>query len=192
MENLEIKQSNRFDFCPTPLEGLWVVKRNPVEDKRGFFCRFFCAEEFRAAGLTKPISQINHTYTAKKGTIRGLHFQYPPHADSKIVSCLRGDVYDVAVDIRKASPTFLQWHGEILSAANQRSMLIPEGFSHGFQTLTNDCELIYLHSVPFNDHSEGALNITDPKIGIAWPIPIEDISDRDLHHPLITENFKGV
>jgi dTDP-4-dehydrorhamnose 3,5-epimerase len=192
VENLEVRQNTRFDFHPTPLEGLWVVQRKPIEDPRGFFCRFFCAEEFQEAGLKKPIAQINHTYTKKKGTVRGLHFQYPPHAESKIVSCLRGEVYDVAVDIRKGSPTLLHWHGEILSASNQKSLLIPEGFAHGFQTLVEDCELIYLHSVPFYDHSEGAINIADPEIGIIWPIPVTDISDRDLHPPFITDKFKGV
>jgi dTDP-4-dehydrorhamnose 3,5-epimerase len=192
MENLEIKQNNRFDFHPTPLEGLWVVHRKPVEDNRGFFCRFFCAEEFQVAGLKKPIAQINHTYTKKKGTVRGLHFQYPPYAECKILSCLRGEVLDVAVDIRKGSPTFLHWHGEILSASNHKCLLIPEGFAHGFQTLIEDCELIYLHTVPFYEHSEGAINVADPEIGIVWPIPITDISDRDRHHPFITDKFKGV
>ena len=192
MEDLEIKQTKRFDFHPTPLAGLLVVQRKPVDDQRGFFCRFFCAEEFQGAGLKKPIAQMNHTYTLKKGALRGLHFQYPPHAECKIVSCLRGEVYDVAVDIRKSSSTFLHWHGEILSASNQKSLLIPEGFAHGFQTLTEDCELIYLHSVPFYEHSEGVINIADPKIGIVWPMPIKDISARDQHHPHITDKFKGV
>ena len=192
MENLEIKKNNHFDFHPTTLEGLWVAQRRPIADERGFFCRFFCAEEFQAAGLKKPIAQINHTYTVKKGAVRGLHFQYPPHAECKIVSCLRGEVLDVAVDIRKGSPTFLHWHDEILSAANQKILLIPEGFAHGFQTLVDDCELIYLHSVPFYEHSEGAINIADPKVGIVCPIPITDISGRDLHHPFITDKFMGV
>ena len=98
----------------------------------------------------------------------------------------------MALDIRKGSPTFLQWHGEIISAANQKSLLIPEGFAHGFQTLIEDCELIYLHTVPFYEPSEGDINIADPKIGIVWPIPITDISDRDRHHPFITDKFKGV
>jgi len=191
-ENLEIKQNKRFDFHATPLEGLWVIQRKPIKDQRGFFSRFFCAEEFRVAGLKKPIAQINHTRTFKKGAVRGMHFQYQPHAECKIVSCLRGEVYDVAVDIRKGSPTFLHWHSVILSAANQKSMLIPEGFAHGFQTLIEDCELIYLHTVPFTDLSEAAINIADPEVGIIWPIPITDISDRDLHHPFITDKFKGV
>lgn len=191
-ENLEIKQNNRFDFHPTPLTGLWVIQRKPIADERGFFCRFFSTEEFMAAGLKEPIAQINHTYTKKKGTVRGLHFQYPPYAECKIVSCLRGVVLDVAVDIRKGSPTFMHWYGVELSKDNMRMVYIPEGFAHGFQTLIEDCELIYLHSVPFYEHSEGAINIADPEIGIIWPIPITDISDRDLHHPFITDDFKGV
>lgn len=192
MENLEVKHSSRFDFHPTPLKGLFVVQRNSAKDSRGFFCRFFCAEEFRVVGLNKSIAQINHTRTVKKGAVRGLHFQYPPYAETKLVSCLRGEVYDVAVDIRKDSPTFLRWHGEILSADNQKSLMIPEGFAHGFQTLVDDCELIYLHSAPFHEPSEGALNAVDPQIGIAWPVAITDRSSRDLHHALITAGFKGV
>lgn len=187
-----MKQNSRFDFHPTPLAGLLVVQRKPLADERGYFCRFFCSEAFSAAGWKEPIAQINHTHTVSKGALRGLHFQYPPHAECKIVSCLRGQVYDVAVDVRKGSPTFLHWHGEILSAANQRSLLIPEGFAHGFQTLSEDCELIYLHSVPFDEHSEGALNLADPQIGIVWPLPMTDISLRDRHHPFISDRFKGV
>ena len=192
MENLEIKKNKRFDFHPTLLEGLWVVQRKPVEDPRGFFCRFFCAEEFQAAGLRKPIAQINHTCTVKKGAVRGLHFQYPPHSEGKIVSCLCGEVYDVAVDIRKGSPTFLHWHGEILSATNQRSLLIPEGFAHGFQTLTENCELLYLHSEAFHPQAEGALHIADQKIGIVWPIAITELSERDRSHPFINSSFEGL
>jgi len=192
VENLEIKQNKRFAFHPTTLEGLWVVQRKPVEDPRGFFCRFFCAEEFQAAGLRKPIAQINHTYTVKKGAVRGLHFQYPPYSEGKIVSCLCGEVYDVAVDIRKGSPTFLHWHGEILSATNQRSLLIPEGFAHGFQTLTENCELLYLHSEAFHPQAEGALHIADQKIGIVWPIAITELSERDRSHPFINSSFEGL
>jgi dTDP-4-dehydrorhamnose 3,5-epimerase len=192
MEKLAMKQTNRFDFHPTLIEGLWVVQRKLITDERGFFCRFFCSEEFLVTGMNKPIAQINHTHTFKKGSVRGLHFQYPPHAECKIVSCLLGEVYDVAVDIRKDSSTFLHWHSEILSAANKKSLFIPEGFAHGFQTLSDDCELIYLHTEPFHELSESAINIADPKIGINWPIPITDLSDRDRQHPFITDKFKGV
>jgi len=183
---------SRFDFIPTPLAGLMLVQRKAIEDHRGFLSRFYCAEEFRAAGITKPIAQINHTLTRKKGTVRGLHFQNPPHAETKLVSCLQGEILDVAVDLRRDSPTFLHWHGEILSAANRKSLLIPEGYAHGFQALTEDCELIYLHTAAHHPGAEGALNVTDPRLNIAWPLHIDDLSERDRSHPFVDENFQGV
>lgn len=182
----------RFDFLPTLLPGVTVVQRKPVEDTRGFFARFWCAEEFLAAGWRHPIAQINHTSTRKKGAVRGLHFQYPPHAEAKLVSCLKGEVFDVAVDLRRNSPTFLQWHAEVLSAENRRSLLIPEGFAHGFQTLAEDCELIYLHSAPYRPEAEGALNVADPELSIAWPLAIAELSDRDRAHPFVTSDFGGI
>ena len=129
-------KTSRFEFHPTHLDGLFVVQRKSVHDHRGSFSRFYCSEEFRIAGLQETIVQINHTTTRKKGALRGLHFQYPPHAEAKFVSCIQGEIFDVAVDLRKGSPTFLRWHAEILSARNSKSMLIPAGFAHGFQTLT--------------------------------------------------------
>jgi dTDP-4-dehydrorhamnose 3,5-epimerase len=192
VEDLEIKPDSRFDFQPTSLDGLFVVRRKPLGDPRGFLCRLFCAEEFQAAGLKKPVVQINHTYTAKKGSIRGLHFQYPPHTECKLVSCLRGEVYDVALDLRKGSPTFLRWHGEVLSADNQKSLLIPEGFAHGFQALADDCELLYLHTAPFREGSEGAIHYADPRAGLAWLIPVTDVSERDSRHPFMDLHFQGI
>lgn len=192
MENLEINGNSRFDFQLTPLSGLWILTRKPIEDPRGFFCRFFCAEAFAKVGFNKPIVQINHTRTLKRGSIRGLHFQHPPYAECKVVSCLRGKVFDVAVDIRKGSSTFLQWHAEVLSSRNRRSLLIPEGFAHGFQTLTNDCEMLYLHSAPFQPQAEGALHVSDPKIGINWPLAITGLSERDRAHPFIGPDFEGI
>lgn len=183
---------SRFDFIPTPLTGLMLVQRKAIEDHRGFLSRFYCAEEFRAAGIDKPVAQINHTLTRQRGAVRGLHFQHPPHAETKLVSCLRGEVLDVAVDLRRDSPTFLHWHGEILSAANRKSLLIPEGYAHGFQTLTEDCELIYLHTSPYHPESEGALNMADPRLNIAWPLPANDLSERDCNHPFISQNFQGI
>ena len=153
---------SRFDFIPMPLAGLLLVQRKATEDQRGFLSRFYCAEEFGEAGFDKPIAQINHTLTCNKGAVRGLHFQHPPHAEAKLVSCLKGEILDVAVDLRCGSSTFLQWHGEILSAANRKSLLIPEGYAHGFQTLTEDCELIYLHTAAYHPEAEGALNVADP------------------------------
>lgn len=182
----------RFDFIPAPLSGLILVQRKVIEDHRGFLSRHYCADEFRAAGITKPIAQINHTLTRQRGSVRGLHFQHPPHAEAKLVSCLKGEILDVAVDLRRDSPTFLQWHGEILSAENRRSLLIPEGYAHGFQTLTEDCELIYLHTAAYQPEAEGALNMADPRLNIVWPLPIVDISERDRSHPFISQAYQGI
>lgn len=182
----------RFDFISTPLAGLLVVQRKAIEDHRGFLSRFYCADEFRAIGINKPIAQINHTLTRKKGAVRGLHFQHPPHAEVKLVSCLKGEIFDVAIDLRRDSPTFLRWHGETLSAENRKSLLIPEGCAHGFQTLTEDCELIYLHTAAYHPEAEGALNVADPKLNIAWSLPVGDLSDRDRNHPFISSDFQGV
>ena len=183
---------SRFDFIKTPLSGLKVVQRKAIEDHRGFFSRFYCAEEFSQAGVNKPIAQINQSFTCKIGAVRGLHFQYPPYAETKIVSCVQGEIYDVAVDIRYESPTFLHWHGEILSAENQRSLIIPEGFAHAFQTMTENCELIYLSTAPYSHDTEGALNVKDDSLAITWPLPISDLSERDAQHPFIKPSFKGV
>ncbi|OGS99065.1 MAG: dTDP-4-dehydrorhamnose 3,5-epimerase [Gallionellales bacterium RIFCSPLOWO2_02_FULL_59_110] len=183
---------SRFDFIPTPLTGLMLVQRKAIEDHRGFLSRFYCAEEFRAAGIDKPVAQINHTLTRQRGAVRGLHFQHPPHAETKLVSCLKGEILDVAVDLRRDSLTFLHWHGEILSAINRKSLLIPEGYAHGFQTLTEDCELIYLHTASYHPEAEGALNVADPRLNIAWPLPVNDLSERDRNHPFISQNFRGI
>ena len=168
------------------------MQRKAIEDPRGFLSRFYCAEEFRAVGITKPVAQINHTLTRKKGAVRGLHFQHSPHAETKLVSCLKGEIWDVAVDLRSDSPTFLQWHGEILSAVNRKSLLIPEGYAHGFQALTEDCELIYLHTAAYHAEAEGALNVADPRLSIAWPLPIDDLSGRDRNHPFISQEYPGI
>lgn len=182
----------RFKFIGTPLEGLTLVERQRAQDNRGFFSRLFCAEELAEVGFRMPIAQINHTLTTRKGAVRGLHFQYPPHAEDKLVSCLRGEIFDVAVDLRHRSSTFLRWHGEILSADNSRSLLIPQGFAHGFQALTDDCELLYLHSRPYAAGAEGALNVRDPALAIEWPLPITELSERDARHPAITSEFTGI
>lgn len=183
--------NSRFDFYETPITDLYRVDRKPICDSRGFLCRFFCAEEFRKIGFTHTISQINQTLTKKKGAVRGLHFQYPPNTEVKIVTCIKGKVFDVAVDVRRNSPTFLRWYGVELSEENSSSLYIPEGFAHGFQTLTEDCELIYLHSTPYRPDSEGALNVLDSRLSIDWPLKITEMSERDRSHSLIVE-FKGV
>jgi dTDP-4-dehydrorhamnose 3,5-epimerase len=182
----------RFEFSPTPIAGLKLVRRRNFEDDRGFLSRLYCAGEFASAGMLRPVVQINHTLTRRIGAVRGMHYQIAPHAESKLVSCLRGEVFDVAVDLRRDSPTFLKWHGAVLSASNLHSLLIPEGCAHGFQTLSEDCELVYLHTAAFDPAAERALNAADPRLAIAWPMEITELSDRDRAHPMLTAKFNGI
>ncbi len=183
---------SRFTVTALPLAGLNLIERHRLGDSRGFLSRIFCAEELSAAGWHKPIAQINQTYTAQRGTVRGLHFQHPPHDEMKVVSCLRGAIWDVAVDLRAKSPTFLQWHAQELSSINNRALLIPEGFAHGFQTLSDDCELIYLHSAAHAAGAEGGLSPHDPLLSIEWPLPITELSNRDAQHLILNHHYKGM
>ncbi len=183
---------SRFTITPLPLKALFVVERKAVEDERGFLSRIFCAEELRAAGWPWPVTQINHAMTKVRGTVRGMHFQLPPAAEAKLVSCLRGAVWDVAVDLRCDSPTFLQWHAEELSAANRRALLIPPGFAHGFQALEADSALVYVHSAAYSPSHEGALNPRDPRLAIRWPLDIASISEKDANSPLIGPDFQAI
>lgn len=181
-----------FDFHPTPLAGLYEIERKPLQDPRGFFSRFFCSEEFKQVGFEEPILQINHSLTRKSGTVRGMHYQNYPHAETKIVSCIQGEVADVVVDIRQGSPTFLQWHMVRLSSENKVSLLIPKGFAHGFQTVTDDCQLLYLHTARYNPESEAAVHVNDPLLNIQWPLRVTEISTRDRKHPMLDASFDGV
>jgi dTDP-4-dehydrorhamnose 3,5-epimerase len=180
----------RFNFSPTALSGVTVVQRMQRSDERGFLARIYCATEFGAMGLSRSIAQINHTMTKNRGAVRGLHFQRRPYDEAKLVTCLKGEVFDVAVDLRRSSPTFLQWHGERLTADNQRSLFIPEGFAHGFQALANDCELLYLHSAPYTPAAEGGIHPKEPKVAIDWPLPISELSERDAGRAVLTEEFE--
>lgn len=184
--------SSRLDIFDTPLQSLKLIQRNLIGDHRGYLERMFCGEELQSLIPGRGIVQINHTLTAKRGAVRGLHFQYPPHVETKIVSCLRGEVFDVALDLRQGSPTFLHWHAEILSAENHRTLLIPEGFAHGFQTLSEGCELLYFHTAAYQPGAEGGLNAQDPRLDIRWPEAVIELSSRDAAHPLLTEVFAGV
>lgn len=184
MKNLKI--------ISTPIKDLNIIKHNPKFDRRGFLNRIFCKKSLSILFKKKNINQINITKTKKKGTIRGLHFQYPPYAETKLVYCLKGKIWDVAVDLRKKSKTFLNYHSEILSENNFKSYLIPEGFAHGFQTLTANCEILYLHTCNHNKEFEGAINVIDPLISIKWPLMITQRSMRDLNHPILQDDFKGI
>jgi len=183
---------SRFEFLATPLANLSIICRRPVEDARGSFVRLFCGEEFAEIGLTKSIAQINHSTTYGKGVVRGMHFQHAPHTETKIISCLKGEIFDVAVDLRPDSSTFLHWFGQVLSAENRKAFYIPDGFAHGFQTLKEECELLYFHTACYEPAAEGALNVADPRLGITWPLPISGLSERDRSHPFIGSEFAGV
>jgi dTDP-4-dehydrorhamnose 3,5-epimerase len=182
----------RFRVNDTQLNGVKRVERLRIEDQRGFLSRLYCGNELSGIGFDRNIVQINQTLTRDAGTVRGMHFQFPPHAEDKFVSCMQGEVFDVAVDLRAGSPTFLCWHGERLSAKNGVSLFIPRGFAHGFQTLTNDCELLYLHTASYNKEAEGGLHPSDPAISINWPLPITDMSARDQSHAYINDFFTGI
>ena len=184
--------SSSIDLQPTSIDGLMVVSRNPVGDSRGFLERLYCHETLAPLLRGARIEAVNRTVTSRRGTVRGLHFQHPPHAEDKIVACLRGEVFDVAVDLRRGSPTFLKWHAETLSQDNRRSFLIPRGFAHGFQTLTEECELLYLHTAAYRRESEGGIDALDPRIAVRWPIAITERSARDGQHPRLDDSFLGI
>jgi dTDP-4-dehydrorhamnose 3,5-epimerase len=167
--------------------GPALVRRTPLIDDRGAFARIFCAEALAEIGWPGPVSQINHSRTTRRGTVRGLHFQLPPHAEAKLVICIRGAVHDVAVDIRVGSPTRYAHVSAELSAETATAMYVPEGFAHGFQALSDDVELIYVHSAPYNAAAEADLRHDDPKLAIAWPLPVVGISTRDASFPLIAD-----
>lgn len=176
----------------TFIPDLFVVETTPIMDSRGSFARLFCEQELALILDRRHIVQINHSCTATVGAVRGMHYQRPPHAEMKLIRCLRGKVWDVAVDLRPSSPTFLQWHAEELSPENGRMLVIPEGFAHGFQVLEPDSELLYLHTSFYAADTEGGIPCDDPETGITWPLPISQLSDRDRCHTPITPDFKGI
>lgn len=184
--------SSNLTFKATPIEGLFIIERNLIKDNRGFFFRLFAGSELVSIGLKKSIAHINFSHTNDLHSTRGLHFQYPPHTETKIVTCLKGEVFDVAVDLRKDSPTFLNWFGINLSPENNRSFFIPDGFAHGFQVLKKDSELIYLHTNEYVKESEGGLHVLDPLIGIKWPYEPTKLSERDKGFIFLNNNFKGI
>ena len=184
--------SARFAILDTPIPGVKRIQRQPLADHRGYFERLFCTEELQSLLAGRSIVQINHSLTVRRGAVRGLHFQHPPHAELKIVSCLRGAVWDVAVDLRTGSPTFLHWHAEELTPDNARMLVIPEGCAHGFQVLEPESELLYLHTAFYAPEAEGGLRYDDPRLAIAWPLPMTDLSPRDQTHPLIDAHFSGL
>ena len=179
-------------FHPISLKDAYVIEPQPFQDKRGIFARIFCRKELEAINLTKNVVQINHSRTAKRATIRGIHYQRPPKAEIKIVKCIRGAVFDVIVDLRKKSPTLFRWHGELLSAENMKMIYVPEGFAHGFQTMEENTELLYLHTEFYSPEHEGGLRYDDPMLNISWPLETTEISQKDQEYPLLSTTFEGI
>lgn len=172
-------------FEKTSLEGLYIVKPQLLRDERGLFTRTFCKKEFAEIGFEKDFVQFNHSFNSKKGTLRGMHFQEAPFTETKLIRCVEGRVWDVAVDLRKESKTYLQYFGIELSKENMFSVLIPDGFAHGFLTLEDNSSLIYHHTEFFTPNKDRGILYNDPSIGIKWPIPISFISQKDTSYTLL-------
>ena len=180
-----------MNFHTTTLEGAYTIDLEKRGDDRGFFARFFCANEFAETGLVSAFVQVNNSLTGKKGTLRGLHYQLPPAAEVKVVRCIRGALWDVIVDIREGSPTFGHWYGAELTAENRRMMYVPKGFAHAFITLEDNTEALYLVSEFYSPENERGVRWNDPKVGIEWPIEPSEISEKDGKWPDLDPEFHG-
>ena len=174
-------------FIETELAGAFIVELVPHEDNRGFFARLFCQKEFAAHGLKPLVVQANIGANRARGTLRGMHFQFPPAAETKYVRCVRGAVLDVIVDLRPESPTYLRHVAVELSATNQRGVYVPERFAHGYQTLEDDTDTIYMVGEFYTPGVEGGLRHDDPALGLSWPLPVEVISEKDRSWKLLEE-----
>lgn len=170
-------------FLPTELSGAWLIEPELISDERGSFARTWCAREFEERGLNPRLVQCNISTNRRRGTVRGMHYQREPHAEAKLVRCTRGAIYDVIVDLRPGSPTFRRWAAQELSADNHRLFYIPEGFAHGFQTLTDDAEVFYQMSREFVPGVSCGVRWNDPAINIHWSLPISIIAERDQTWP---------
>lgn len=179
-------------FNKTKIKGLFVAKLIPSKDNRGFFTRSYCKKELKNTGIIKSIKQANHSMTSKIGSIRGMHYQNPPYAENKIIRCIAGEIFDVVIDLRKNSETFLQWHGEYLKSNDFKMMIIPEGFAHGFQVIKKNSEIIYLSTESYNPQAESGILFNDKSINIKWPLKVTDISERDKKFSEINKNFRGI
>jgi dTDP-4-dehydrorhamnose 3,5-epimerase len=179
-------------FHPTPIAGLWEIETLARGDARGSLTRVYCAEAFDAVAPGLRFVQTNHSVTRVRGTVRGLHFQRAPALESKLIRCLRGRVFDVAVDLRAGSPTFGRWHALELSEDNPRQLLIPAGCAHGFQSLADRSELLYHHSAPYTPACEDGVRHDDPRLAIAWPEAVTELSARDRGFRPIDAGFQGM
>jgi len=176
----------------TNIQGLLIAESSYFSDERGAFSRLFCRSELQELIGQRNVVQINQSKTILLGAVRGLHYQLPPNAEMKLVRCIKGSVWDVAVDIRKDSPTKFRWFAQKLSPENRKTMIIPEGFAHGFQVLEPESELLYLHTEFFTPAAEAGLNPLDPVLAIEWPLIITQLSERDSCHEFVNKEFNGI
>ncbi len=170
-------------FNPTSFRDAWLIQLEPASDRRGFFARTFCIEEFAAHGLETRYTQHSTSFSARRGTLRGMHFQREPHSEVKVVRCVRGIIWDVIVDIRPDSPTYRRWQNFELSSERGDQLYVPKGFAHGLQTLSDNVEVNYLISESYSPQSAFGIRYNDPVFGITWPLPITEIAAKDLHWP---------
>ena len=172
-----------MEFHSTKLRDVYLIQIEPARDNRGFFARTFCVEEFEAHGLETSFPQHSISFSARKGTLRGLHYQLEPRSEAKLVRCTQGAILDVIIDIRPNSPTYRRWQQFELSSANRRQLYIPKGFAHGFQTLSDDVEVNYLISTPYASELARGIRYDDPAFGISWPLSVTEISEKDARWP---------
>ena len=191
-ENVIKIDNIEMNFIETNLKGAYVIELSPLRDERGLFVRTFCRNDFKRIGHTKEFVQFNHSLNIINGTLRGMHYQEQPYAEIKLIRCIRGSVYDVVIDIRKSSSTFLQWFAVELSAKNMKMIYIPEGVAHGFQTLEDNTELLYHHTDFYIPSAEKGIRYNDKMIGIQWPCEVKTISEKDKNYSLLTDSFRGI
>src|SRR5262249_25933694 len=182
----------RITFHETALRGAFVIELALIRDDRGEFMRTFCARTLAERGLCSVFVQTNQSRTARRGTIRGLHYQAPPVAEAKLLRCVHAAVQGVMVDLRRRSPTFLRWHAEVLTGHDARAVYVPPGFAHGFQTLEDDSEVIYQASAFYTPSAEGCVRYNDPLVNVRWPVAEVILSNKDANCPLLTPDFRGL
>lgn len=170
-------------FTETRLKGAYIVEAERIADERGFFALTWARNDFVARELNPDLAQCNLSYNHRKGTVRGMHWQAAPHGETKLVRCTLGGIYDVIVDVREGSPTYLQWVGVELTAENRRALYIPEGCAHGFQTLDDDTEVLYMITEYYTPSAARGMRWNDPAVGISWPHPVSVIAERDADYP---------
>lgn len=176
-----------MQFTPTKLQDAYIVALQPILDERGFFARTFCRDAFAEHGLQVEYPQHSMSFSRRRGTLRGLHYQLAPHEEAKLIRCTRGEIFDVIVDLRPDSASYRRWQSFELSSQNGRQLYVPAGFAHGFQTLCDDVEVNYLISARYKPEYAAGIRYDDPALGIGWPLSIAEISERDLSWPPISK-----